>query len=102
MRISYIPAVSNVPENLPGTIAAGKQLETSIANAITASIVEPFKAWISEVTTKALVLSEWGCILTCATGIILWICGIEKGKQITKVSAIVFVGLQIFKVVFLV
>lgn len=101
MKISYIPqVVSNVKE-LPGTEAAKGFLQNAIEDAISNSIVIPFKNWCYEVTTKSLMLAEWGLIFGCAFGIIFWICGIEKGKKTAKVCTIIFLGVQIFKVVFL-
>ena len=92
MQISYIP---------PVTASSNNFLQNTIENAINNAIVTPFKNWCYEVISKTLMLAEWGIIFGCATGIILWICGIEKGKKTTIVCALIFVGLQIVKVVFM-
>lgn len=92
MQISYIAPVKANANNL---------LQSTIEKAITNTIITPFKAWVYEFTSKTIMLAEWGLILGCAAGIIFWICGIEKGKKATIVCALVFIGIQVLKVVFM-
>ncbi|MBE6021698.1 MAG: hypothetical protein E7231_00530 [Cellulosilyticum sp.] len=92
MQISYIPPVTTSSNNF---------LQSTIEKAINNAIVNPFKLWVYEITSKTMMLAEWGLIFGCAVGVILWICGVEKGKKTTIVCALIFVGLQIVKVVFM-
>lgn len=93
MRISYIPSVAaSTTKNI---------IQSTIENAINNTIVVPFKSWCFEAISKTVMLAEWGLIFGCAVGIIFWICGIEKGKKTTIVCALIFIGLQIIKVVVL-
>lgn len=92
MQISYIPPVATSSKNF---------LQATIENAITNTIVIPLKTWCYEIVSKGIVLAEWGLIFACSFGIIFWICGIEKGKKTTIVCALIYVGLQIVKVVFM-
>lgn len=93
MQICYIPpVVTSTSKNL---------LQTTIENAITNTIVTPFKAWCYATISKGIMLAEWGLIFGCAVGIIFWICGIDEGKKTTIVCALIYIGLQIVKVVFM-
>lgn len=94
MQITYIPPVlaTSAPKNF---------LQIAVENAITNTIVNPLKEWCYTTISKGIMLAEWGLIFTCATGVIFWICGIEKGKKTTIVCALIFIGLQIVKVVFM-
>lgn len=93
MQISYIPpVVASTSKNI---------LQTTIESAITNTIVAPFKEWCYATISKGIMLAEWGLIFGCAVGVIFWICGIEKGKKTTIVFALVYIGLQIVKVVFM-
>lgn len=93
MQISYIPpVVSSDSKNL---------LQTTIESAINNSIVVPFKHWCYDVASKGIMLAEWGLVFGSAVGIVFWICGVEKGKKTTIVCALIFIGLQVIKVVFL-
>lgn len=93
MQISYIPSVTNsTSKNI---------LQSTIENAINNTIVLPFKHWCYEVASKGIMLAEWGLIFGCAVGIIFWICGVEKGKKTTIVCTLIFIGLQVVKVVFM-
>lgn len=93
MQISYIAPVTTSGNN--------NFLQKTIENAINNTIVTPFKSWVYEVTSKTIMLAEWGLIFGCAAGIIFWICGVEKGKKTTISCALIFIGLQVVKVVFM-
>lgn len=93
MQITYIPPTLASPSK--GII------QSAVENALTNTIIVPLKNWCYEVTTKGLVLAEWGLMFGCAWGIIFWICGVEKGKKTAIVCALVYIGLQIVKVVFM-
>ena len=93
MQISYIPPIA--------TTTSKSFLQSTIESAINNTIVVPFKCWCHETISKGIMLAEWGLIFGCAVGVIFWICGIEKGKKTTIVCALVFIGLQVVKVVFM-
>lgn len=93
MQISYIPPVA--------TTTSKGVIQSAIESAINNTLVIPFTNWCKEVTYKCTMLAEWGLIFGCAVGIIFWICGIEKGKKTTIVCALVFIGIQVLKVVFM-
>lgn len=94
MQITYIPPAIN-------SLSSKGIIQSAIESAITNTIVVPIKAWCHEVATKGIMLIEWGLIFACAWGIIFWICGLEKGKKTAIVCALIYIGLQIVKVVFL-
>lgn len=93
MQITYIPpTIASPSKNI---------IQSAIESAITNTIVVPLKNWCYEFVSKGVILTEWGLMFGCAWGIIFWICGVEKGKKTAIICALVYIGLQIVKVVFM-
>lgn len=96
MKISYIPATSirNVPDNLPGTLAAGNQLSEAIEEALRNAIVIPIKEWCYGTWKCFVRISLPACIFTSLFSLVLYMIGVKKARQWIIIPIIVYIFLR--------
>lgn len=99
MIISYIPAVVNVPENLPGTEAARDYFYTQIYQAVhdvlEDVIVKPFCSFIGGLWVKFVDVSFVFCLSATIVGIICGALGIRKGYRVATFSIVFYFLLRL-------
>lgn len=94
MQICYI-AATVTPNMSPDQMGWWeKTITNAISKAITATIVEPFKAWCLNMWIGFVNISLPICVTGTLLGIILYMCGVKKGLTWSIVSVIIYLFIR--------